>query len=65
MSTPNDDLASKSGVEKQVDPRDVYDAQHGKYTNPVYDMPVEKRVTVLPMLEEPSPFSVGTVTSTK
>jgi len=28
-------------------------------------MPVEKRVTVLPMLEEPSPFSVGTVTSTK
>ncbi len=60
MSTPNDDLASKIGVDKLTS-NQAYDGAHGSYDDPVPAMPVEKRLTVLPMVDDPSPFSLGSV----
>jgi hypothetical protein len=62
MSTPNDDLASKVGADKPVqDPRKVYDGQHGSYDDQLPAMPLEKKLTIFPMQDEPSPFSVGNI----
>jgi len=59
MSTPNDDLASKVGIDKTHDPRDVYDQQHGSYSDPTVTMPVEKKIPMLPQGDESSPFKIG------
>jgi hypothetical protein len=53
MATPNDDLAGKVGLDKGTnDPRDAYDAQHGRYvdSNPA-DLSVPE-----PPVTNPPPF---------
>jgi hypothetical protein len=60
MPSPNDDSAGKVGIEQAIKtPRELYDNTHGRYTDPIPAIPVEKRLPVLPMVIDPKPFNLG------